>query len=72
MARRPYAAQQPTYLRTGQAAEILHVSPKTVARWIKEGKLPHRKTLGGHARLPEAEVRALVEANTVRLGRLHP
>ena len=42
-------------------AEILHVSPKTVSRWAKEGKLPFLKTLGGHRRYPEAEIRQLAE-----------
>jgi len=42
-------------------ADILHVSPKTVSRWAKEGKLPFMKTLGGHRRYPEAEIRKLAE-----------
>ena len=37
------------------------VSPKTVSRWAKEGKLPFLKTLGGHRRYPEAEIRDLAE-----------
>lgn len=48
------------YLTTGQAAKLLHVSPKTVARWSKEGKIPHLVTLGGHRRFPAAAVRELV------------
>ncbi|HKQ02894.1 MAG TPA: helix-turn-helix domain-containing protein [Actinomycetes bacterium] len=51
----------PSYLRTAQVAEILYVSPKTVSRWAKEGKLPFLKTLGGHRRYPEAEIRGLAE-----------
>jgi excisionase family DNA binding protein len=51
----------PSYLRTGEVAEILSVSPKTVSRWAKEGKLPFLKTLGGHRRYPEAEIRELAE-----------
>jgi hypothetical protein len=27
-------------LHTAQVADLLHVSPKTVSRWAKEGKLP--------------------------------
>ena len=40
------------YLRTAEVARILHVSPKTVTRWAKDGKLPHSRTLGGHRRFP--------------------
>ena len=53
--------ETPSYLRTAEVADILHVSPKTVSRWAKEGKLPFLKTLGGHRRYPEAEIRELVE-----------
>jgi Helix-turn-helix domain len=30
----------PSYLHPAEVADILHVSPKTVSRWAKEGKLP--------------------------------
>jgi excisionase family DNA binding protein len=55
------ATNYPSYLRTGEVAEILSVSPKTVSRWPKEGKLHFLKTLGGHRRYPEAEIRDLAE-----------
>jgi excisionase family DNA binding protein len=48
-----------SYLRTAEVAGILYVSPKTVSRWAKEGKLPFMKTLGGHRRYPEAKIREL-------------
>jgi excisionase family DNA binding protein len=48
-----------SYLRTAEVADILYVSPKTVSRWAKEGKLPFMKTLGGHRRYPEAKIREL-------------
>jgi excisionase family DNA binding protein len=47
------------YLRTAEVADILYVSPKTVSRWAKDGKLPFMKTLGGHRRYPEAKIREL-------------
>jgi excisionase family DNA binding protein len=53
-----------SYLRTAEVADILYVSPKTVSRWAKEGKLPFLKTLGGHRRYPEAKIREL--ANQLR------
>jgi excisionase family DNA binding protein len=55
------AAKDPSYLSTGEVAQLLSVSPKTVSRWAKEGKLPFMKTLGGHRRYPEAEIRELTE-----------
>jgi excisionase family DNA binding protein len=54
-------ADTPSYLRAAEVADILHVSPKTVSRWAKEGKLPFMKTLGGHRRYPEAKIRELVD-----------
>ena len=53
------APDLPPYLRAAEVADILHVSPKTVSRWAKEGKLPYLKTLGGHRRYPAAEIRQL-------------
>ncbi len=44
---------------TNSRSISLHVSPKTVSRWAKEGKLPFLKTLGGHRRYPEAKIREL-------------
>ena len=35
--------------------------PKTVSRWAQEGRLPFFRTLGGHRRYPDAEIRALLE-----------
>jgi excisionase family DNA binding protein len=55
------ATNHPSYLRTGEVADILYVSPKTVSRWAKDGRLPFLKTLGGQRRYPEAEIRDLAE-----------
>jgi excisionase family DNA binding protein len=48
-----------TFLYPGEVAALLHVSPKTIARWAKDGKLPFQRTLGGHHRFPEREIREL-------------
>ena len=56
--RAPSPATTP-HLRTAEVADLLHVSPKTVSRWAKEGKLPFLRTLGGHRRYPEHEIREL-------------
>jgi excisionase family DNA binding protein len=53
--------EAPSYLLPAEVADLLSVSPKTVSRWAKEGKLPFMSTLGGHRRYPEAEIRELVD-----------
>jgi excisionase family DNA binding protein len=40
-------------------AAILQVSPKTIARWAQQGRLPCQRTLGGHRRYPEPAIREL-------------
>lgn len=54
-------AKENEYLLAAQVARLLHVSPKTVSRWAKEGKLPYVRTLGGHRRFPGAPIRELAE-----------
>jgi excisionase family DNA binding protein len=39
---------------------MFRVDPKTVTRWAKAGKLTSIRTLGGHRRYREAEVRELL------------
>jgi excisionase family DNA binding protein len=53
---RPLPDAEP-FLHTSQVADILHVSPKTIARWAKDGRLPHQRTLGRHRRYPEQAIR---------------
>jgi excisionase family DNA binding protein len=53
-----------SFLRSAQVAEILQVSPKTVARWAQQGRLPCQRTLGGHRRYPEPAIRELAASLT--------
>jgi excisionase family DNA binding protein len=48
-----------SFLHTSHVANILHVSPKTIARWAKDGRLPDQRTLGGHRRSPNQAIRQL-------------
>ena len=48
-----------SFLHTSHVADILHLSPKTIARWAKNGRLPYQRTLGGYRRNPEAAIREL-------------
>jgi excisionase family DNA binding protein len=54
------------WLRAAEAAALLHVSPKTISRWAKDGRLPYRRTLGGHRRYDPQQLEALVRALTYR------
>jgi excisionase family DNA binding protein len=55
-----------SWLRAAEVAARLHVSPKTVARWAKDGRLPYRRTLGGHRRYDPDRIDQLVRALTYR------
>jgi excisionase family DNA binding protein len=43
-----------------EAANMFRVTPNTVARWARAGKLNAIRTLGGHRRFREADIRALL------------
>lgn len=47
-------------LTPAEVAALFRVDPKTVTRWAKAGKLSSIRTLGGHRRYREAEVRGLL------------
>ena len=49
-------------LTPAEVAKLFRVDPKTVTKWAKAGKLTFIKTLGGHRRYREAEVRAFLAA----------
>lgn len=54
--------QEPEPLLTpAEVAALFRVDPKTVTRWAKAGKLSSIRTLGGHRRYRESEVRALLD-----------
>ena len=49
-------------LTPSEVAAMFRVDPKTVTRWAKLGKLSCVRTLGGHRRYLESEVRELLRA----------
>jgi excisionase family DNA binding protein len=57
--RTPMPAAEPL-LTPGEVAGMFRVDPKTVTRWAKDGKLTSIRTLGGHRRYRETQVRALL------------
>lgn len=48
-------------LTPSEVASMFRVDPKTVTRWAKSGKLSSIRTLGGHRRYRESEVRRLLD-----------
>jgi len=64
------AASEPDALLTrSEVARLLGVSPTTVTRWAREGRLACRVTLGGHHRFERAlveEIREHMERGTTR------
>lgn len=47
-------------LAPAEVASMFRVDAKTVTRWAKAGKLNAIRTLGGHRRYRETEIRALL------------
>ena len=53
-------AEAENLLTPSEVASLFRVDPKTVTRWAKAGKIGSIRTLGGHRRFRESEVRALL------------
>jgi excisionase family DNA binding protein len=56
--------EQEVLLTPAEVASLFRVDPKTVTRWAKSGKLTSIRTLGGHRRYKESEVKALLLKTT--------
>ena len=48
-------------LTPSEVAAMFRVDPKTVTRWAQDGKIHSIRTLGGHRRFFESEVRRLLQ-----------
>lgn len=57
------AGREDRLMTPSEVAALFRVDPKTVTRWAIAGKLTWSRTLGGHRRFPESEVRALLAEN---------
>ena len=56
----PKAVVPNPLLTPSEVATMFRVDPKTVTRWAKAGKISAIRTLGGHRRFHESEVRQLL------------
>ncbi|MBA2455219.1 MAG: BldC family transcriptional regulator [Nocardioidaceae bacterium] len=55
-----HSSESEPLLTPAEVAALFRVDPKTVTRWAKAGKLSSIRTLGGHRRYRESEVKALL------------
>jgi excisionase family DNA binding protein len=55
-----HVVESEALLTPAEVAAIFRVDPKTVTRWANTGKLTSLRTLGGHRRYRESEVRSLL------------
>ncbi|GAB4405835.1 MAG: response regulator [Anaerolineales bacterium] len=53
------------FLTTGEVAQYCQVSPVTIFRWIKEGKLPAHSTPGGHYRVRATDLLAFLAKHSI-------
>jgi excisionase family DNA binding protein len=53
-------ANGPDLLTTGQAAKLCSVTPDTVLKWIKKGRISARRTAGGHYRIERRVIDPLI------------
>ena len=53
------------YLTTTQAAMLLSVSPDTVLKWVRAGKIKSYRTFGGHYRIPRSELQSRISDRAV-------
>lgn len=63
-----HAAEGEALLTPAEVAALFRVDPKTVTRWARAGKLTSLRTLGGHRRYRESEVRGLLAGAGIEGG----
>jgi excisionase family DNA binding protein len=61
-----------SFLSTGQAARLCSVTPDTVLKWIRSGRLQARKTAGGHHRIAIQDLQSFVSVRPVSRPILGP
>ncbi len=55
----PDVTDTESWLTRTDVARLFQVSPSTVTRWAREGRIPSKRTPGGHYRYPAPEMRRL-------------
>jgi excisionase family DNA binding protein len=55
---------QDALLTPAEVAALFRVSPKTVSRWARSGKVTAIRTLGGHRRFRASEIKSVLQNMT--------
>ena len=66
--KKPKTHKLSEFVTTGKAAELCSVTPDSVLKWIKAGKLPASRTPGGHYRIRRSDLDIIVQPNIVSIG----
>ena len=56
-------ADEPDLLTTGQAAKLCSVTPDTILKWLKKGRITGVRTAGGHYRINRQELEPFVASS---------
>lgn len=54
---------EPYAILPGPAAKYLGVSSGTIADWADQGRIPHRRTVGGHRRFRLSDLKTFYTKN---------
>ncbi len=58
--------QNKDFISTGKAAELCSVTPDTVLKWIKSGRIPANRTPGGHFRIHRQTLKSIIESGALQ------
>lgn len=56
-----YGHKHKSYFTRAEVAELLEVSPNTISRWVRGGKIPSVLTPGGRRRYPVEAITRLAQ-----------
>ena len=57
----PMSPPTDDYLAPAEAARLLRIAPRTLIRWLREGRIPHELSETGEPRLRREDVLRLID-----------
>jgi len=61
-----------SYLTTGEAARMCGVGLNSIKRWVRQGRIPHMQTPGGHWRIPREAFLSFIDGLRDEAGESSP